>query len=123
MRPRSNGLITLAAVAVTLLGTCPAAAGAVRPDLLVRRLTKPPGSARRGQQFSVKATVANRGKAKAKASTLGFLLSRDARADVRDLALAAKKVRRIAAGKAAKVTARLTVPALAGTGRWEVLAC
>ncbi|MDX6410038.1 MAG: hypothetical protein QOE13_3109, partial [Gaiellaceae bacterium] len=117
MRPRSTGFLTTAMFLGAALVAAPADAAAPCADLGVRTLTRPPATAQPGQKLSIHATVANGGKAKAPASTLGFLLSRDGRADRHDLAFTATaKVKALAPGSRAKVTAKLTVPAAAGAG-------
>jgi hypothetical protein len=99
----------------------PATAAAARPDLVVTRVAAPPAVVAPGRLVDVSATVRNRGRARAKASSLHFLLSRDARASADDRRIGQRFVRPLRRGKRGGGFASVSMPAAAGA--WRLIAC
>jgi hypothetical protein len=118
-----------AAVAVAVSTTVvliPPAAAAARPDLSVTALSKPPASLRRGRTFNITDTTKNVGKAKAKASTTRYYLSKDnKRGGLTDIRLAkSRKVKILGRGKAHKGTVKgVVVPKTIAPASYFLLAC
>lgn len=128
------------ATAAGLLATVPAArAAAPRPDLQVTKVAVDKTTVHEGARIKVTHTVANRGKAPAKASVSHFYLTTDVqrslaerkasttnpRSSLLDIRLQGEKpVKAIKPGKVAAATA-VTVAVPVGTpdGRYTVLAC
>jgi hypothetical protein len=67
--------------------------------------------------------VRNRGRARARASALRFLLSRDARRSAEDLRLADPRLKALRRGKRRTGAATATIPAVASGGTWRLIAC
>ena len=95
-----------------------------KPDLVVTSLTRPAGSVTIGGLVSLGATVRNRGGAKAHASKLGFLLSRDAKRSSDDVALGGPvSIRALKSGKKSTQGTPATIPACTVAGEYSLLAC
>src|ERR1700754_1976066 len=114
-------------VAVGLLVAMAAAFGADAAAAAAVKVAKPagvPATVSAGQSFSVTVTIRNPGARKAKAAKVSLLLSKDARADAKDLALGgALKVKALAPRKRATVKGMVVVPAGASAGTYRLLAC
>jgi RHS repeat-associated protein len=109
---------------LVLLLAAPAEAAVKRADLRVTRLGGLPATVNSGATVKVTATVANRGRARAGASSLQFLLSANRARDRRDVVLATTgRVSALAAGTSARRTVALRIPASAGPGLFFVLSC
>jgi hypothetical protein len=75
------------------------------------------------ERFSVSATTVNRGRARARRSTVGFYLSRDPRHDGRDLGLGRRAVPALRAGAWSTGRKRLSLPPGVAAGRYRLIAC
>ena len=121
---------TAAAAAMTMLGASLVAVGtgaeahaaAKRPDLVVSAVGTPPVKVRHGSSFSLGATVANKGRAAAKATSLRFYLSRDTTRSADDIVAGTVPVKRIKPRKRKTVSGKVAVP-WGSTGSYWVLAC
>ncbi|HEV2815303.1 MAG TPA: RHS repeat-associated core domain-containing protein, partial [Solirubrobacteraceae bacterium] len=76
-----------------------------------------------GARLVVTWTVVNRGQATAGRSAAAVLLSRDAKADARDVRLASVSSRSLKQRKSAKARREVVVPASTTPGRYRVLVC
>lgn len=118
MRPISAlTLLLLAALVV------PAQAAPPRPDLRVGGLKASPSRVVAGGALSATWTLRNAGRARAKASSSAFVLSRDAKADPKDLRLGTAKGTALVARRAAKGSARLRLPKTVKPGAYRLIAC
>ena len=110
-------------ISSALLGVPLSAHGAARqPDLIVRTLNVSPGQTSAGGTLSVLARVMNRGHVAAKASTLGFYLSKDGRKDKGDLRLLRVSVKALGASKEVGVVRKIKLPATR-TGAFHLVVC
>lgn len=129
-------------LALPLLALVPGAADAApaRPDLVTGAVADPPRTVAAGAGFRVKDTAANRGRARAGASTTRFYLAADARRSLRErkaskadprradadvLLGGARTVRALRPGarSAARRATPLTVPGATRPGVYHLLAC
>lgn len=118
-------LSVLGCAAVGLFLTLVAAAGAASPraDLVVGSLSRPPDSVAPGGSFTLASRVVNRGRVKAKKSTVRFLLSTDKRRGSGDVAVASQSVKALKRREGARRAVKLTVPAFTPGGSYFVIAC
>src|SRR4051794_17036484 len=108
----------LVAAVVGLSLVVPAQAAAATPTVSVAG----PSTAAPGAAASFTVTV-KAGRSAVKKGKLTLLLSTDAKADKKDVKLAAKSFKAIKARKSAKLTLRVTVPAKTAARSYRVLAC
>jgi hypothetical protein len=114
---RGAVLLTVAMLCAAL----PSVADAARrkPDLRARSVAAHSS----GRTLTVTAKVTNIGKAGARPTYAGMVLSADRRASAGDSKLLEVKVRRLAAGRAVRVARTLALPASAGSGARFVIVC
>jgi len=115
----------LAAGLLAMVGCVDAApAAAKRADLALVKVSAGPMSVTPGGSVRVADTVRNRGAAKARATRLGYFLSKDARRGGADLRLSGqRKVKAVRVGKRARGARRLVVPASTPAGAYRLIAC
>ncbi len=110
--------------AVLVLLSADVASAAKAPALKVSKPAGAPASVAAGGAFTVSVTVKNPGRRKAKAQTVALVLSKDGRADAKDIKLAgALKVKALAARKSAAAKGKLTVPKTVAVGSYKLIAC
>ena len=110
--------------AVLGLVSADVASAAKAPALKVSKPAGAPASVAAGGAFTVSVTVKNTGKRKAKAQTVALVLSKDGRADAKDIKLAgALKLKALAARKSGAAKGKLTVPKSAAAGSYKLIAC
>jgi CARDB len=117
-------VVGIFAVGVLLWST--AAAGAApkpRADLAVSSLGNPPAAVQRGDSFTVRDEILNRGRMSAKASVTSYYLSLDKRRTRGDVLLGQRSLGRLKRGRRSKATTELTVPADTPPGAYRLLAC
>jgi RHS repeat-associated protein len=115
--------LLVATMAVTLTGlAAPTALAARRADLVVSTLTAP-RTGHPGDVLAVAVTVKNRGKAKAKKSQTGFLLSVDRTQGGNDVALTRTPVKSLGSRRRAARRLSLSLPASASTRSRYLIAC
>src|SRR5688500_2400761 len=122
----SRGRKLLVLIVALVLVPVAFALGAARkgPNLVVSSPGAAPKALKAGTAVAVKVKVKNSGKLKAKASRLQLVLSRDAKRDPADTALAgALRVKALAKGKSATVKGKLTVPKTVVNGTYTLLVC
>lgn len=117
-----------ACLALALLGTVTFAAAAAkrrprRPDLEVTSVGDPPAQLSPGSTFTARDTTKNIGKGKARASHTSYFLSVDRTLGHGDVALGTRTVGSLKHDKSSTGSARVTVPASAGSGTYHMLAC
>lgn len=115
-------LLTLVAV----LAAVPAASAktkSVQPDLVVKKVSKPPKAKTVGTKVKLVVKVANVGAAGAKKSKLGIYLGAGKKHAKKDKRLKRVKVKPLAAGKGKKLKVRITIPAKTKAGTYRLFAC
>ena len=125
MQVRRTAVLTAGALLAASLGATQAPAALAAPkraDLVTSKVSTPPAKVRAGADFSIGATVANKGKASAKASTLRIYLSTDKRGGRGDIVGANVKVPKVPARKSKTVSGQVRVPDQA-RGLYWVIAC
>ncbi len=119
-RVRRAAVALLAAI-LGLLGTDVAVAA---PALKVSKPAGSPAAVAAGGALTVSVKVKNPGKRKAKAQTVRVVLSKDGRADAKDIKLAGVlKLKALAGRKSATAKGKLTVPNGAAAGSYKLIAC
>lgn len=124
---RTTALAAIAGLGASLMVATysPTAVGgpaAKRADLVVVSTGTPPATVRQGAQFGIGATVANKGKAAAKPTTLRFYLSQDRVRGTDDILGATVRVKKVPAGKRKTVSGTVKVSSQA-KGLYWVIAC
>ncbi|MCR1781141.1 hypothetical protein KVF89_01220 [Nocardioides carbamazepini] len=126
MQARRTAILTATTVigaSLVTIGTMPgASAGPQRADLMVFALGTPPATVKHGSSFELGATVANKGRASAKRSSLRFYLSRDRARSADDIVGGSVAVKRIKPRKKKTVSGKVHVP-VGASGSYWVLAC
>ncbi|MFL5873245.1 MAG: CARDB domain-containing protein [Solirubrobacterales bacterium] len=123
-RTRASLLALLTLVAV--LAAIPVAAAqakAVGPDLVVKKVSKPPKAGTVGTKLKLVVKVADVGSKSAKKSKLGIYLGKGKKHKKKDKRLKRVKVKPLAAGKGKKLKIRLTIPAKTPIGTYRLFAC
>lgn len=124
-RTRAALLALLTLVAV--LAAIPAAAGAktkaAQPDLVVKKVSKPPKTKTVGTKLKLVVKVANVGAAAANKSKLGVYLGKGKKHVKKDKRLKRVKVKPLAPGKGKKLKLRVTIPAKTKAGTYRLFAC
>jgi subtilase family serine protease len=118
---KSRQVVAGLVIGATALCCATALAATSRPDLAITSLVDPPSPVRAGVQFSTAVGVANRGKARARASRTSFFLSRDGRS--RDLVLGTLPAPRLRPGSTSVKGVRFDVPGSARPGEYNLVAC
>lgn len=128
-RTAAAAALTVLGASLATVGTHPdaiaaAAAAAPRADLVVPAVGTPPAKVRPGGRFDLSTTVANKGRAAAKPSTLRFYLSQDRSRSRSDLAAGGNvAVKKLKPRKKQTISGRVAVPFGAADGKYWVLAC
>lgn len=115
-------LLTLVAV----LAAVPAAGAKTKPaqpDLVVKKVSKPPKAKTVGTKVKLVVKVANIGAAAARKSKLGIYLGKGKKHKKKDKRLKRVKVKPLAAGKGKKLKVRVTIPAKTKAGTYRLFAC
>lgn len=123
-RTRFSLLALLTLVAV--LAAVPAAGAKTRPaqpDLVVKKVSKPPKAKTVGAKVKLVVKVANVGDANAGKSKLGVYLGKGKKHKKKDKRLKRVKVKPLAAGKSKKLKLRVTIPAKTAAGSYRLFAC
>jgi len=123
-RTRAALLALLTLVAV--LAAVPAAGAktkAAQPDLVVKKVSKPPKAKTVGTKVKLVVKVANVGAAAAGKSKLGIYLGKGKKHKKKDKRLKRVKVKPLAAGKGKKLKVRITIPAKTKAGTYRLFAC
>lgn len=114
---------TVVGASLTALGGGPAAvATGKRADLVVASVGTPPATIKHGSSFNLGATVANKGRAAAKPSSLRLYLSQDRTRSSDDIAGGTVAVKKVGPRKKKTVSGKVNVPWEA-SGRYWVIAC
>lgn len=111
---------------VALLAFAPAAVGKAKsasPDLVVKKVSKPPKAKTVGTKMKLVVKVANVGGAAAKKSKLGVYLGKGKKHKKKDKRLKRVKVKPLAAGKGRKLKVRVVIPAKTKPGAYRLFAC
>lgn len=124
-RPKLLLLVSFALVASLALAAGAAAKpkGGVQPDLVVKKVSKPPKAPTVGTKLKLVVKVANKGGAKAGKSKLGLYLGKGKKHTKKDKRLKRVKVKPLAAGKGKKLKVRITIPAKTKLGAYRLFAC
>lgn len=123
-RTRFSLLALLTLVAV--LAAVPAGGAKTKtaqPDLVVKKVSKPPKAQTVGTKVKLVVKVANLGDAKAGKSKLGVYLGKGKKHKKKDKRLKRVKVKPLAAGKGKKLKLRVTIPAKTAAGTYRLFAC
>lgn len=123
-RTRFSLLALLTLVAV--LAAVPAAGAktkAAQPDLIVKKVSKPPKAQTVGTKVKLVVKVGNVGDANAGKSKLGVYLGKGKKHKKKDKRLKRVKVKPLAAGKSKKLKLRVTIPAKTAAGSYRLFAC
>lgn len=119
-----RGLGLVAALALALVWAPMVEASPTRADLTVAKLVDPPARVAAGSAVTVAHRVRNRGRRGARATTVGFWLSRDRRRGRSDVRLAgAAKVRGLRSRRSTSARRRVTVPPATAPGLYHLIAC
>jgi CARDB protein len=109
---------------VALLAAAPAAnAKPPRPDLVVKKVSKPPTKLNAGAKLKLVVKVSNKGKARAGKSQLAFYLAKGKKHGKKDKRLKRVKVKPLGKGKTAKKKVSLKIPATTLGGSYRLIAC
>lgn len=117
---------TVLVAAALLLLAVPATAGAAprRADLKLTRVTVSPAQAAPGARVQISDVVRNGGRARARATRVGYVLSADARKDKADVRLAGTRpIKALARRKQSRGATSVRLPATAKAGPYYLLAC
>src|SRR5215216_1413254 len=112
---------------VALLALAPAAGAKPRrsaqPDLVVKKVSKPPKTGVVGSKLKLVVKVKNAGAARAGKNKLGLYLGKGKKHTKKDKRLKRVKVKPLAAGKGKKLKLRVTLPAKSKLGGYRLFAC
>lgn len=124
---RTRLVLLLTFTLVALLALAPAASAKAkpgpRPDLVVKKVSKPPAAKTVGTKLKLVVKVANKGEANASKSKLGLYLGKGKKHVKKDKRLKRVKVKPLAAGKGQKLKVRLVLPAKTKLGSYRLFAC
>lgn len=123
---RTRAALLASFTLVALLALAPAAGAKTKPaapDLVVKKVSKPPKAKTVGQKLKLVVKVANVGAAGAKKSKLGVYLGSGKKHVKKDKRLKRVKVKPLAAGKGKKLKVRITIPAKTKAGTYRLFAC
>lgn len=125
-----NRLKLLLLVSLTLVASLALASGAgaktkgaAQPDLVVKKVSKPPKTGVVGSRLKLVVKVKNAGGAKAGKSKLGLYLGKGKKHTKKDKRLKRVKVKPLAAGKGKKLKLRVVLPAKSKLGNYRLFAC
>jgi len=124
-RPKLLLLVSLTLVASLVLASGAGAktSRAAQPDLVVKKVSKPPRTGVVGSKLKLVVKVKNAGGAKAGKSKLGLYLGQGKKHRKKDKRLKRVKVKPLAAGKGKKLKLRVTLPAKSKLGSYRLFAC
>jgi len=123
---RTRAALLVSSILVALLALAPAAMAKTKPaapDLVVKKVSKPPKAKTVGTKVKLVVKVANVGGAAAKKSKLGIYLGKGKKHKKQDKRLKRVKVKPLAAGKGKKLKVRITIPAKTAAGTYRLFAC
>lgn len=123
---RTRAALLVSSLLVALLALAPAAGAKTKPaqpDLVVKKVSKPPKAKTVGTKVKLVVKVANVGGAAAKKSKLGVYLGKGKKHKKKDKRLKRIKVKPLAAGKGKKLKVRVTIPAKTTAGTYRLFAC
>jgi hypothetical protein len=123
---RNRAALLVSSILVALLALAPAAGAKTKtavPDLVVKKVSKPPKTQTVGTKAKLVVKVANVGGAKAGKSKLGVYLGKGKKHTKKDKRLKRVKVKPLAAGKSKKLKLRVTIPAKTTIGTYRLFAC
>jgi hypothetical protein len=123
---RTRAALLVSSILVALLAIAPAAGAktkAALPDLVVKKVSKPPKTKTVGTKLKLVVRVANVGGAPAGRSPLGIYLGKGTKHAKKDKRLKRVKVKPLAAGKTRKVKLRFVLPATTKLGSYHLFAC
>jgi CARDB/Putative metal-binding motif len=121
---RTTSSVVVALLTVVCGVEAQAASGGPRPDLVVAKLSSPPGAVAPGESFAVTDRIANRGDATAPKTSARFYLSADDKHQKSDLQLTGvEPVKALKAGKSFNGDAHLQVPSDTPAGVYAMLGC
>jgi hypothetical protein len=124
---RTRSAFLVLSLLVALLAVAPAAGAKPKsgplPDLVVKKVSKPPKTKTVGTKLKLVVKVANSGDAKSGKSKLGLYLGKGKKHAKKDKRLKRVKVKPLAAGKAKKLKVRLVLPAKTKLGSYRLFAC
>jgi hypothetical protein len=124
--PRTRAVLLALFALVAVLAVVPAAGAktkAALPDLVVKKVSKPPKTKTVGTKLKLVVKVRNAGAAKAGKSKLGLYLGKGKKHTKKDKRLKRVKVKPLAAGKTKKVKLRVVLPAKTKVGTYRLFAC
>jgi hypothetical protein len=116
-------LLTLVASLALASGAGAKTTRAAKPDLVVKKVSKPPKTGVVGSKLKLVVKVKNTGGAKAGKSRLGLYLGKGKKHRKKDKRLKRVKVKPLAAGKSKKLKLRVTLPAKSTLGSYRLFAC
>src|SRR3954454_12503156 len=116
-------VLTLIVLAVVAMPAGAMAKPKPRPNLADSALGNPPSTLARGASLAGTATIANKGKRRARKSKTGFFLSPDSKRSADDLALGSVKTKALRPGKKVAVAGAFQVPAAAAARDYRLLVC
>ncbi len=116
-------LLTLVALLVVAPAAGAKTPGGKLPDLVVKKVSKPPKTKTVGTKLKLVTKVRNAGDAKAGKSKLGLYLGKGKKHTKKDKRLKRVKVKPLAAGKTKKVKLRVVLPAKTKAGIYRLFAC
>jgi hypothetical protein len=126
MKPTRAALLALFTV-IALLAVAPAAGAKTKekalPDLVVKKVSKPPKTGVVGSRLKLVVAVQNAGGANAGKSKLGLYLGKGKKHTKKDKRLKRVKVKPLGAGKGKKLKLRVTLPAKSKPGSYRFFAC
>jgi hypothetical protein len=123
---RTRAALLVSSILVALLAAVPVAGAktkAAMPDLVVKKVSKPPKTKTVGTKLKLVVKVANVGGAAAGKSRLGLYLGKGKKHKKKDKRLKRVKVKPLAAGKGKKLKVRVTIPAKTQAGSYRLFAC
>lgn len=123
---RTRAFLLALLTLVALVAAVPAAGAktkAAQPDLVVKKVSKPPKAQTVGTKVKLVVKVANVGGSKAGKSKLGVYLGTGSKPRKKDKRLKRVKVKPLAAGKSKKVKLQVTIPAQTKPGAYRLFAC
>jgi hypothetical protein len=127
LAPETGSVMQARIVVVTAItiaaGAAPAAQAAAKPDLAVQRVAVSSATVAPGGALTVRDTVANVARRRAKAVRVGYWLSLDRRRDRADVALGGRAQKALGGRRSGRGRRTLTVPATVRPGAYFLLAC
>lgn len=123
---RTRAVLLASFTLVALLAFTPAATAktnAQAPDLVVKKVSKPPKAGVVGSKLKLVVKVKNAGGASAGKSKLGLYLGKGKKHTKKDKRLKRVKVKPLAAGKGRKLKVRVTIPGKTKAGTYRLFAC